>query len=173
MTTGREPTKLSIRRSRTVFHPGYWTCWWSPPSSTSLPLTTITQESIFPSLKVQLFVCAVFVHFEHNPSLSFPDEDEEPVSITTEGNGHGWDDTSPQKGDYIEGKSIRLKLTSVSKNTSSAGIYPDMRGIFIASGPAFKSGVIVDWIKLVDEYQIFLEVNYLLHPKMFWAKKYV
>ncbi len=48
-----------------------------------------------------------------------------------------------------------------------------MRGIFIASGPAFKSGVIVDWIKLVDEYQIFLEVNYLLHPKMFWAKNYV
>ncbi len=45
-----------------------------------------------------------------------------------------------------------------------------MRGIFIASGPAFKSGVIVDWIKLVDEYQIFLEVNYLLHPNMFWAK---
>ncbi len=43
------------------------------------------------------------------PSLSFLDEDEEPVSITTEGNGHGWDDTSPQKGDYIEGKSIRLK----------------------------------------------------------------
>ncbi len=34
-----------------------------------------------------------------------------------------------------------------------------MRGIFIASGPAFAQGKTVDWIKLVDEYQIFLEVG--------------
>ncbi len=54
--------------------------------------------------------------------------------------------------------------------TSSAGIYPDMRGIFVASGPAFKSGVIVDWIKLVDEYQIFLEVNYIYYIQCFGLK---
>ena len=39
------------------------------------------------------------------------------------------------------------------------GGFPDMRGIFVASGPKFKSGNhVVPWIKLVDEYQIFLRV---------------
>ena len=51
---------------------------------------------------------------------------------------HGWDDTVEKQ--YDEGK------------------YPDMRGIFMANGPKFKSGHSHEWIKLVDEYQIFLQV---------------
>ncbi len=33
-----------------------------------------------------------------------------------------------------------------------------MRGIFLAKGPSFKQGFVNPWIKMVDEYQVFLEV---------------
>ena len=37
------------------------------------------------------------------------------------------------------------------------GVKQDMRAIFIANGPKFKSdGSTVPWIKMVDEYQVFL-----------------
>ncbi len=36
---------------------------------------------------------------------------------------------------------------------------PDMRGIFFANGPSFKSNHTVPWIKLVDEYQVQLDLN--------------
>ena len=49
---------------------------------------------------------------------------------------HGWDDTSPVEGEYREGDD------------------PDMRAMFYAMGPSFRSGYRQDWIKLVDEYQI-------------------
>ena len=46
-----------------------------------------------------------------------------------------------------------------SEGYDCEGDFPDMRGIFVASGPKFQSGnKIVPWIKLVDEYQVFLEV---------------
>ena len=48
---------------------------------------------------------------------------------------HGWDDTSPVAGEYLEGGD------------------PRMRAIFYAMGPSFKEGCKQDWIKLVDEYQ--------------------
>ncbi len=50
--------------------------------------------------------------------------------------GHGFDDTSPDAGMYQEGN------------------YDEMRTIFYAMGPSFKSGRSHQWIKLVDEYQI-------------------
>jgi len=35
------------------------------------------------------------------------------------------------------------------------GPSPNMRGIFFAYGPAFrKDGSTINWIKLVDEYQV-------------------
>ena len=52
---------------------------------------------------------------------------------------HGWNDNTPN-GNY-----------------DSKGNMNDMRGIFMARGPSFRSdGAVVPWIKLVDEYQIFL-----------------
>ncbi len=33
-----------------------------------------------------------------------------------------------------------------------------MRAIFFAKGPSFKAGYVNPWIKLVDEYQVFLHV---------------
>ncbi len=33
-----------------------------------------------------------------------------------------------------------------------------MRAIFFANGPSFKSGHVSPWMKLVDEYQVFLSV---------------
>ena len=56
------------------------------------------------------------------------------------GGDHGWDDSSPDPKGYKEGR------------------FPDMRTIFFASGPAFKKGHSHTWIKLVDEYQVFLHV---------------
>ena len=50
--------------------------------------------------------------------------------------GHGWDDISPNPDSYEEGG------------------YEEMRGIFYAMGPSFRSGYAQEWIKLVDEYQI-------------------
>ena len=54
--------------------------------------------------------------------------------------GHGWDDISPNADSYEEGG------------------YEEMRGIFYAMGPSFKSGYAQEWIKLVDEYQILARV---------------
>ena len=59
------------------------------------------------------------------------------MHIETGGGLHGYDDTSPD-GSYDE-----------------EGPNPDMRGIFFANGPSFRSdGAILPWIKLVDEYQV-------------------
>ena len=55
--------------------------------------------------------------------------------------GHGWDDISPNADSYEEGG------------------YEEMRGIFYAMGPSFKSGYAQEWIKLVDEYQILARVT--------------
>ncbi len=38
------------------------------------------------------------------------------------------------------------------------GTNVDMRAIFFANGPSFKSGHVGPWMKLVDEYQVFLSV---------------
>jgi len=58
-----------------------------------------------------------------------------------EGGGHhGWDDTGSQAKGYSEGGQ------------------PDMRAIFFANGPSFKAGHINPWIKLIDEYQVFVHV---------------
>ncbi len=54
---------------------------------------------------------------------------------------HGFDDTSPVAAKYYEGGN------------------PDMRTIFYAMGPSFKAGHTHDWIKLVDEYQIFAHIS--------------
>ncbi len=50
-----------------------------------------------------------------------------------------------------------------------------MRGVFVASGPDFRSdGAVVEWIKLVDQYQIFLEFSVATTvSKKFFAKKKV
>lgn len=45
-----------------------------------------------------------------------------------------------------------------SDGYESEGSYPDVRGIFMAIGPAFKQGYNQSWIKLVDEYQVFTHV---------------
>ncbi len=57
-----------------------------------------------------------------------------------QGGKHGFDDTSPEVDGYEEGPE------------------PDMRGIFFANGPGFKPGFVNPWIKLVDEYQVFLRL---------------
>ncbi len=62
------------------------------------------------------------------------------VTGTPKGYGgtHGWDDTSPTPGAYEEGS------------------MPDMRGIFMARGPGIDAnGVVTNWIKIIDEYQLF------------------
>ncbi len=54
------------------------------------------------------------------------------------GGTHGWDDTSPLLDEYEEGP------------------MPDMRGVFMARGPGIAAdNKVTDWIKLVDEYQLF------------------
>ncbi len=42
---------------------------------------------------------------------------------------------------------------------------PDMRGVFWARGPSFKKWKKVNWIKLVDEYQV-------LHKIFFEERKF-
>ena len=58
--------------------------------------------------------------------------------------GHGWDDTSPDPDGYTEGP------------------MPDMRTVFFARGPSIKKDQRIDWIKMVDVYQVF---TYLLGVK--------
>ncbi len=73
------------------------------------------------------------------------------------GGTHGWDDTSPQLDSYEEGP------------------MPDMRAIFLARGPGINTdNKVANWIKLVDEYQVFC---YLLgiqpeHHNGTWARVY-
>jgi hypothetical protein len=46
----------------------------------------------------------------------------------------------------------------ISDGYSTEGVFPDMRTIFMAVGPDFKANHTHQWIKLVDEYQIFMKV---------------
>jgi hypothetical protein len=46
----------------------------------------------------------------------------------------------------------------ISDGYSTEGDFPDMRTIFMAVGPDFKANHTHQWIKLVDEYQIFMKV---------------
>ena len=38
------------------------------------------------------------------------------------------------------------------------GTFPDMRTVFFGKGSGFRTGVTVPWVKLVDEYQVFLHL---------------
>ena len=42
----------------------------------------------------------------------------------------------------------------ITADYETEGDFPDMRSIFMAIGPAFKSNYQNKWIKLVDEYQV-------------------
>ena len=76
----------------------------------------------------------------NNPTSYLPEANPGTNGVEDQNLGnHGWNDNTPN-GNY-----------------DSKGIMNDMRGIFMARGPSFRSdGAIVNWIKLVDEYQIFL-----------------
>ncbi len=53
----------------------------------------------------------------------------------------------------VFGKCRYLDLNS--SGYEGEGSSPDMRGIFVARGPRFaKGGKVVQWIKLVDQYQV-------------------
>ena len=45
----------------------------------------------------------------------------------------------------------------VKRADGVAGNFPDMRAAFMAQGPSFKTGHQHRWIRLVDQYQIFLK----------------
>ena len=64
---------------------------------------------------------------------------DELMARTSKGVGgtHGWDDTSPDPKGYEEGP------------------MPDMRTTFLLLGPSISKGKAINWIKLVDEYQVF------------------
>ena len=42
----------------------------------------------------------------------------------------------------------------ITEDYGTEGNFPDMRTIFMAIGPAFKTNYQNKWIKLVDEYQV-------------------
>ena len=44
----------------------------------------------------------------------------------------------------------------ITDGYETEGNFPDVRTIFLAIGPAFKSNYSNPWIKLVDEYQIMM-----------------
>ncbi len=70
-----------------------------------------------------------------DPQTYLPEAPRGP-GIGIQGQGkHGWDDTS--------------------QGYEEEGDFTDMRGVFVANGPAFKEGVRLPWIKLVDEYQVY------------------
>ena len=72
----------------------------------------------------------------NNPTSYVPEAKEREVKAGQ----HGWNDKTPD-GNY-----------------DTEGNMNDMRAVFIARGPSFRSdGAIVPWIRLVDEYQIFLK----------------
>ncbi len=76
-----------------------------------------------------------------NPNTYLPEAtpDSNGVKDKNVGN-HGWSDNTPNR--------VYDRL----------GNFNDMRGVFMAQGPAFKGTGTVPWIKLVDEYNVFLRV---------------
>ena len=73
---------------------------------------------------------------------AYGDESEEAQS---KGGDHGYED--------------------ITDGYEKEGNFPDMRAIFMAIGPAFKSNYANPWIKLVDEYQVMMAaVNALTAP---------
>jgi len=79
------------------------------------------------------------------------------VIAKTNGGSHGWDDTSPSATEYLEGKKELIENPTVDCGFI-LGSFPDMRAIFFANGPSFKKGFVNPWIKMIDQYQIFIKV---------------
>lgn len=80
---------------------------------------------------------SVFGADPNHPNLYFPPSSGN-VDGQDQGGSHGFED--------------------ISENYEVEGNFPDVRAIFMAMGPNFKANHSHPWIKLVDEYQVWITI---------------